>query len=238
MHRALALLVLLFAPFGLRAEPVTVFAAASLKPVLDRVLAAEAVEARAVYAGSSALARQIEAGAPADIFVSANLDWMDHLETGGHIAADSEVIVARNRLVLIAADPSEAALASIDDLPDGRIATALTDAVPAGIYARAALTHLGAWERLRPRLVEAQDVRAALRLALSGAVPYAIVYASDAFSAGLEPLFVFPGDSHPPIIYPAALTATAQDGAAELLDTIAEAGEAFAAAGFLPAEAP
>ena len=235
--RATILLLALLSGLPLRADPVTVFAAASLKPVLDEVLAEAPVETTAVFAGSSALARQIEAGAPADIFLSANPGWMDHLEAAGRIDAATRRDIARNRLVLVGA-PGSPKVAP-DDLAGKRIATALTASVPAGLYARDALTGLGLWEELRPSLVEAQDVRAALRLAVIGAVSYAIVYASDApTEPGVEVLFVFPDESHAPIVYPGALVIGADEDAAAVLDHIAAAREVFAAAGFRPPDPP
>ncbi|MDJ1009730.1 MAG: molybdate ABC transporter substrate-binding protein [Paracoccaceae bacterium] len=235
--RGLAVLLILCALPG-RAEPVTVFAAASLKPVLDSVLADWPGETVSVYGGSSALARQIEAGAPADIFISANADWMDHLVAGGAVPADSTLIIARNRLVLVAAAGAPpVGIDALAALAGARIAVALTDAVPAGVYAKAALTRFGVWEALRPTLVETQDVRAALRLAVTGAAPYAIVYASDAVgAAGVDVAVVFPENSHPPIVYLAGPTTDAGPGAAAVLAHIAASGDAFAAAGFLPPE--
>ncbi|SHI30903.1 molybdate ABC transporter substrate-binding protein [Wenxinia saemankumensis] len=221
---------------------ITVFAAASLGGVLDEVAAeytAGTGEAVAIsYAGSSLLARQIEAGAPADVFVSANPDWMDVLEEAGLVAARTELL--GNALVLVG--PAGAPALEIADLPaelgDGRLAVALTEAVPAGIYGRAALTSLGLWDALSGRLAETDNVRAALALVATGAAPYGIVYATD---AALEPrvaiLDRFPPESHAPITYPAA--ALTQAGAPFLAWLRGEAaGARFAAAGFtlLPGE--
>jgi len=234
MQRLLLAIAMMAAPLGLSAEPVTVFAAASLKPVLDVVLADAPVESRAVYAGSSALARQIVAGAPADVFISANLDWMAHVENEGRIVPGSDRVIATNRLVVVG-QPGSPPLdrSSLASLADGRVATALTEAVPAGIYARAALETLDLWDELRPSLVEAPDVRAALRLVMIGAVPNGIVYASDAHSAPeVEIRYVFPEDSHPPILYAGAVVTGAGAAARNVLDHIADADAAFLAAGF------
>jgi molybdate transport system substrate-binding protein len=182
---AMRLLVLIFSTLltacapgapGAPAAPLTVFAASSLKETLDDAGAVFArthgVPVRISYAASSALARQIEDGAPADVFVSADRDWMDVLERPGMVDAASRRDIAGNALVLIAPAgahlPTVVLRRGVDLRPalgrDGRIAVALASAVPAGRYARAALESLGAWATLRPRIVEAENVRAALLL--------------------------------------------------------------------------
>ena len=220
---------------------VTVFAAASLKNAMDDVAAAwgEVAGGRATvsYAGSSVLARQIEAGAPADVLVSANVEWMDALEEQGLIAAAMRVDLLGNALVLVAADGAPAI--ELRDLPralgDERLAMALYDAVPAGIYGRAALTSLGLWDAVAGRVAQATNVRAALALVATGEAPYGVVYATD---AAAEPrvrvVATFPPDSHPPIVYPAAAIATGGAEARAFLDFLQgpEADAAFRRHGF------
>lgn len=214
------------APSPARAdEPVVVFAAASLKNALDEASAAWARETgkeagkttRISYAGSNALAKQIEAGAPADLFVSADRAWMDYATANGTVRAESRVDLLRNAIVLIAPKGSgersgkAIALAPGLDLAGalagGRLAMGNVEAVPAGKYGRAALEKLGAWEGVKDRVAQAENVRAALLLVSRGEAPLGIVYATDAASdPGVEVVATFPEDSHPPIVYPAALT--------------------------------
>lgn len=203
------------------AGPVTVFAASSLKTALDEIAetyeAATGQEVALSFAGSSVLARQIQLGAPADIFVSANEAWMDVLADDGTIRAESRVDIVGNRLVLVgpgAVEPGDIAAA----LAEGRVAMALVDAVPAGIYGKAALEALGLWATVATRVVQADNVRAALAFVALGEVPLGIVYATD---AAVEPrvsvIATFPADTHPPIRYPAALTADARAEASDFL---------------------
>lgn len=201
------------------AAPITVFAAASLKESLDEAAAAytqaRGQSVRVSYAASSALARQIEQGAPADVFLSADLDWMDYLQQRKLIDAGSRRNLLGNRLVLIAAKTSAARPVSLKPgvdlrplLGEGRIALALTNSVPAGKYARAAFTSLGVWTALQPRVAEAENVRAALMLVARGEAPLGVVYASDARAEPkVRVLATFPADSHPPIVYPLARVA-------------------------------
>ncbi|ABY32845.1 molybdate ABC transporter substrate-binding protein [Methylorubrum extorquens] len=213
------LLAFTAAPLAARAadEPVVVFAAASLKNALDEAAAAWAKETggttRISYAGSNALAKQIEAGAPADLFISADLAWMDYAETNGTIRADSRVNLLRNAIVLVAAKGSglrvtlEPGTDLSVPLAGGRLALGNVEAVPAGKYGRAALEKLGAWDRVKGQLAQTENVRAALLLVSRGEAPLGIVYATDAASdPGVEVVATFPADSHPPIVYPAALT--------------------------------
>ncbi|MCV3273040.1 molybdate ABC transporter substrate-binding protein [Roseobacter sinensis] len=198
------------------AEPVTVFAAASLKTALDDIVTAfSAVSEEDVvvsYAGSSALARQISLGAPADIMISASADWMDWLEARNAIEADSRVEIASNRLVIVTQDALAPVAATAEELgarlSQGRIAMALVDAVPAGIYGKAALSHLGLWDKVASQVAQTDNVRAALALVATGAAAFGVVYATDAMA---EPrvavLAEFPPESHPRITYPAALVA-------------------------------
>lgn len=201
------------------AGDVTVFAAASLKDAMDDVAAAwqhaTGSTASVSYAGSSALARQIQAGAPADVFVSANVAWMDLLEGQGLLANDTRINLLGNALVLIAT--GEAPEMELSDLPsalgDERLAMALHEAVPAGIYGRAALTDLGIWDAVADRVAQTHNVRAALALVATGEAPFGVVYATD---AAAEPrvsvVATFPPETHPAITYPAAITADG-DGA-------------------------
>lgn len=207
-------------------RPVTIFAAASLKNALDAATAAyQAQTGGAVtisYAASSALARQIEAGAPADLFISADQDWMDHVAKAGLIQADSRVTLLGNRLVLIAkAGQPPGGITALPALlgPEGRLAMADTAGVPAGKYGKAALIHLGLWGNLSARVAQAENVRAALALVARGEAPAGIVYASDARAEpAVAIIATFPADSHPPIEYPAALLANAAPQAKRLLE--------------------
>lgn len=198
---------------GRAQSDLTVFAAASLKTVLDDI--AETYDGARInlsYGASSALARQIEYGAPAGVFISANPGWMDVLDQRGVLAADSRRDVLGNRLVLIAALAWQSDL-SLENTPDlatalgqGHLAMALVDAVPAGQYGKAALIHLGLWDQVRDRIAQADNVRAALRLVARGEAPLGIVYATDARAEpGVKVLYEFALSSHPPIIYPAAI---------------------------------
>jgi molybdate transport system substrate-binding protein len=206
-------------------ERLIVFAAASLKNAMDNVAAAYkveyGVEVAISYAGSSALARQIEHGAPADVFVSANLDWMEYLSQLGLTVKQSETRLLGNRIVLVAPAGSdvEATIAPGFDLAgilgDGRLAMANTDAVPAGIYGKAALQTLGVWDAVSAKVAQAENVRAALALVSTGEAPLGIVYQTDA-AADNDVRIVdrFPEDTHPPIVYPAAVLSYAANPAA------------------------
>jgi molybdate transport system substrate-binding protein len=206
-----------------------VFAAASLKTALDELLPAltqaAGVPVRASYAASSALARQIEAGAPADIYISADEDWMNYVAERHLIDDRSRVLLLGNRLVLIAPAGKKPALRIAPGFPlaaalgdDGRLAVADPTAVPAGKYARASLTTLGVWTQVEQRLAPAENVRAALRLVSTGEAPLGIVYGSDAIAdPGVVVVGTFPDDSHPPIHYPAAVLAKAGDAARRAL---------------------
>jgi molybdate transport system substrate-binding protein len=208
-----------------------VFAAASLTDALGEIGAEyETRMRRSVtfsFAASSVLARQIEAGARADLFVSADEEWMDYLQQRGLVAPQSRRDIAGNRLVLIALAESDVRV-DIDDavalgaaLGSGRLSIADPDIVPAGRYARASLEKLGAWKTVEGRLARAENVRVALAYVARGEAPLGIVYATD---ARIEPrvrvVAAFPASSHPPIRYPAALTRSASAHAADLLDFI------------------
>ncbi len=220
--RLAAALALTCAPLTLRADEVTVFAAASMTNAMGEIK--QAFEADTGHdlvvslAGSSALARQIQQGAPADIFISANPNWMDVLEQDGLLEHDSRFALLNNSLVLVAHGQNAGAM-QISELPeklgDGKLAMALVDAVPAGIYGKASLTTLGLWDSLAPRVAQTDNVRAALALVAIGEAPFGIVYATDAVAEdGVTVVATFPADSHPPIVYPAADIA-GRDTAAE-----------------------
>jgi molybdate transport system substrate-binding protein len=208
--------------------PLTVFAAASLKESMDAAAAAFRVgtgqDVRVSYAASSALARQIEQGAPADVFISADRDWMDELQNKSLIDAGTRHDLLGNTLVLIAPKDSAAkplTLRAGRDLTpllgrDGRIALALTASVPAGKYAKASFISLGMWDALQSRAAEAENVRAALLLVARGETPLGVVYGSDALAEPrVRVLATFPPSSHPEIVYPVArLRASAHPQAA------------------------
>jgi len=200
----------------------------------------------ASYAASSVLAKQIEAGAPADAFFSADLAWVDYLDERGLLERGSRRDVLGNSLVLIApADsPLRLSIAPGFDLTaalgEGRLATADPDSVPAGKYARAALTRLGVWQSVSDRLVRGENVRAALAYVARGEAPLGIVYQTDAQAEKrVRVVGVFPEDSHPPITYALALTVRARPEAARFADFLASeaARQIFTRHGFttLPA---
>ena len=225
---ALLLLAVICAAPSQAAAPAAplVLAAASLQEALTDAADAWARHGHPrpvlAFAASSALARQVEAGAPADLFISADREWIDQMATRGLLRPGTRADLAGNRLVLIAAAGSRLALrpapgfALAPALGTGRLAVADPDAVPAGIYARQALTSLGVWPQVAGRLARAENVRAALALVARGAAPLGVVYATDARA---EPrvavLGVFPAASHPPITYPLALLARATSPDAE-----------------------
>jgi len=216
-----ALFLLVLSTFGNAPEAqsgkVLVFAAASLKTALDEINAQwqGRTGKRAVvsYAASSALAKQIEQGAPADIFISADLDWMEYLAERKLIRPETRSDLLSNRLVLIAPKGTNLQvdikpgfpLASL--LGQGHLALANTDAVPAGKYSKAALEMLGVWELVKGRIAQAENVRAALLLVSRGEAPLGIVYESDAVSdPSVVAVGILPDATHPRIIYPIALT--------------------------------
>ncbi|MFO1160896.1 MAG: molybdate ABC transporter substrate-binding protein [Reyranellaceae bacterium] len=197
---------------------VVVFAAASLKNALDEIASTWSKDTgkptpRISYAASSALAKQMEQGAPADLFISADLDWMDYVQGKNLIKTDSRFNLLGNKIVLIA--PKDSKLSTVElkgadlakALAGGRLSMANVDAVPVGKYGKAALEKLGAWNDVKDHLAQAENVRAALLLVARGETPLGIVYATDAAAEpGVKIVGAFPADSHPPIIYPAALT--------------------------------
>ena len=219
--RCFLCLLLLALPADGRGEPraLTVFAAASLKESLDAAaedwtrLSGQPVVVS--FAASSALARQIEQGAPADVFISADAEWMDYLQRRQQIDPTTRFDLAANRLVLIAPATSSLAAVELTDreavlraLGEGRLAVAETASVPAGRYARQSLETLGLWEALEPRLAQGENVRAAMAFVARGEAPLGIVYATDALAEpGVRVIARFPADSHGRIIYPAARVA-------------------------------
>lgn len=227
-----------------QAEQINVFAAASLKTALDQIAAGWQAEtgneALIAYGGSSALARQIIEGAPADLFISASVEWMDQVEKAGLLQDGSRRDLLGNSLILIgggAAQPlAEWPADPVAMLDGGKLAMTLVDSVPAGQYGKQALESLGAWAALKPHVAQADNVRAALALVATGAVPYGITYASDAIAEPkVTAVYTFPEDSHDPITYPAALTSD-NPAAASFLEELSspEATEVFRANGFDP----
>lgn len=213
----LALFALLLAPAATAAErgPL-VMAAASLQESLTEAADAWAAKGHPKpvlsFAASSALARQLLAGAPADLFLSADEPWMDAVAKAGLLRANSRTTLLGNRLVLIAPVGSTVKLTPARGFPlaralgGGRLALADPDAVPAGKYAKAALTALGVWNGVAARVAPAENVRAAMALVERGAAPFGIVYATDArASRSVRVVGTFPASSHPPIRYPVAL---------------------------------
>ena len=205
------------------AEDVTVFAADSLKNALDDVAAtymAETSQSVLIsYAASNALAKQIEEAAPADIFFSADLAWMDYLEERNLIQKDTRVTLLGNEIVLVAPADSTATLTIGEGMDlvsllgaDGRLAMANVNSEPAGKYGKAALENLGVWPSVADRIVQAENVRAALALVAKGRAPLGIVYQTDANSEPkVKVVGTFPTDSHPAILYPAAITASSKN---------------------------
>lgn len=257
MRRSFFLLITagftLLATLGLtaqaRAEQITVFAAASLKTALDAVAATYSEDTgrnlTLSYAGSSALARQIDLGAPADLFISAHPQWMDMLERDEKIIAETRTPLLGNNLVLIA--PAEVPPPNAEDLNDlaaylaGRkIAMGMVNAVPAGIYGKAALEHLGQWNALAPHVAQTDNVRAALALVALQQAALGVVYGSDAQAEPrVQVLLRLSAESHPKITYPAAVIAGAHEQAArDFLTWLTQntAQQIFAKHGFTQAE--
>jgi molybdate transport system substrate-binding protein len=210
-------------------KTITVFAAASMKNALDDINAAytksTGVKVVTSYAASSALVKQIESGAPADVFASADLDWMEYGSQKKVIKDDTRINLLGNRLVLIA--PKDSKIGNVTIAPgfdlaklagDGRIATGDVRSVPVGKYAKAALEKLGGWTAAEPKFAMTDNVRAALTLVARGEAALGIVYETDAkVEPGVKIIGAFPADSHPAIVYPVALTVTAKPDAAPYL---------------------
>ncbi|SPF75544.1 Molybdate-binding periplasmic protein [Aliiroseovarius pelagivivens] len=232
------------------ADRITVFAAASLGGALDEVARAFEDDTghriALSFAGSSVLARQITLGAPADVFLSANADWMDVIEDAGLLADGSRRDFAGNALALIA-PAAQAAPTTLPETPEdfaaaldgGRISMALVDAIPAGQYGKAALTHLGLWDAAEPHVVQTDNVRAALALVALGEARLGVVYATDAQAEPkVRSVAPFPAETHPQITYPAAAIASGDVATASaFLDYLTGgAGQAILQShGFLPA---
>lgn len=239
-------LLIASAPSVAIAADITVFAAASLTDALNEINTAWTKEtshsAAISFAASSTLAKQIEAGGPADMFISADTEWMDYLDHRNLIQHRTRVDLLGNHLVLIApaASRTQIAIAPHFDLAgtlgNGRLAVADPDSVPAGKYAKASLTALGVWDSVANRLASAENVRMALKYVARGDAPFGIVYTTDAMS---EPQVriagTFPDATHPPIVYPVALTTNANALAREFLSylTSAHARAIFQKDGFV-----
>jgi len=231
-RRLSSLFLVLFLAIGLGLPaaaqgPVTIFAAASLKNALDRASAQYAKEtgtppAKISYAASSALARQIEQGAPADLFISADSDWMDYVATKNLVRAGTRVDLFTNHLALIAPQDSKAKLDIKRGFPlakalgEGRLAMAGPE-VPAGKYGEASLTALGVWDQVKDRTARGENVRAALQFVSRGEAPFGIVYDTDALAEpAVKIVGLFPDSSHPRIVYPGAALTTNPQAAAFL----------------------
>ncbi len=239
-----ALLFALLIPCPAVADDITIFAAASLKTALDQIAADWQAQrddtVTLVYGGTPTLAKQIEQGAPADIFIAASTDWMDYVADAGLLRAGTRRDIIGNQLVLIgpAGAPRVTLSPSLDlagMLGDGKLSMALVEAVPAGQYGKAALVSLGQWDAVAAQVVQAENVRMALGLVASGEAAFGIVYAADAFAEpGVSVIATFAADAHPDIVYPAALTATADPAALAFLDalTAPAAQVVFTANGF------
>lgn len=217
------------APTRAQEKTITLFVAASMKNAIDDINAAftkaTSIKTSASYGASSALAKQIENAAPADFFTSADLDWMDYLEQRKLIKDNTRVSLLGNKLVLIAPKDSKIGNVTIGQgfnlaklIGDGKITTGDVRAVPVGKYAKAALEQLGSWQAAESKFAMAENVRAALALVARGEAVLGIVYETDAkVEPGVKIVGAFPPDSHPPIVYPVALTSTAKPEAAQYL---------------------
>jgi len=211
------------------ADEILVFAAASLKNALDEAVMGYEQQGgdkvNVSYAASSALAKQLESGAPADIFISADLDWMDYAQQRNLIKPETRKNLLGNRLVLVAPASSGITVEIKPNFPlvsllkDGRLAMADPDTVPAGKYGKAALEKLGVWSSVEGKVARAENVRAALFFVSRQEAPLGIVYQTDAAAdRGVKIVAAFPEDTHPPIVYPIALSAASKDpGAVKFL---------------------
>ena len=226
-RRRLLISLAVMAPAVRAAEPVTIFAAASLSDVMRRVEPLLGAPVRFSFAASSTLARQIEQGAAAQIFISADEPWMDHLAKLGRVETASRRVLAGNRLVVVeagertSAAPAESIDALRAALGNGRIATGDPAHVPVGRYAEAALRSLSLWDAVSPRLARADNVRSALAFVERGEAGAGIVYATDAAASDkVRVLARFPASSHAPIVYPAALVAGADAAARAVFERL------------------
>lgn len=219
-HVLAALLAVAALPARAQGADVTVFAAASLKTVLDDIIrdygARSGKRVQASFAASSALARQIEQGAPADVVITADADWMDYLASRNIVRSDTRRDLLGNAIVVVAPFDGAGALelkpgVLKGTLKGGRLAMASVATVPAGRYGKAALEKLGLWSEVQGQVAEAENVRAALSFVARAEAPLGIVYATDAAAEPRVKIVArFPAGSHPPIVYPAALTASAK----------------------------
>jgi molybdate transport system substrate-binding protein len=229
------------------AKSVLVFGAASLTDVLDELgktfTTQTQVPIKSSLAASSVLAKQIEAGAPADVFFSADLEWMDYLDQRKLLRPGSRHDVVLNRLVLIAPVDSKVSVKItpgfdlVKALGDGKLVTGDPDSVPVGKYAHTALEKLGVWDKVSGRLVRAENVRSALAFVARGEAPLGIVYQTDALAEKrVRIVDVFPEDSHPPVTYPIALTTHASPEAQRFLEFVLSdaAKPIFRRYGFFP----
>ena len=238
--------ILCVQPGAARAEIITVFAASSLKETLEaagKIFTAQSgTDIRFSFASSSVLAKQIEAGAPVDLFASADLKWMDYLDEKKRIAHDTRINLLGNALVVVA--PQNSSLSAIEltneafskVLANSRLATGDVNSVPVGIYAKSALQKLGLWSLVEPKLAQADNVRAALAFVSRGEVELGIVYKTDALvEKSVKQIAVFPPESHEPIVYPFAVPTQSQsDAALKFLRFLGtpDAETIFSAAGF------
>jgi molybdate transport system substrate-binding protein len=253
MLRLCATLIAMCCGMPATAAEVTVFAAASLKTALDEIASGWQADTGATaviaYGGSAALARQIIAGAPADIFISAAPEWMDAAQAEGLLRPGTRTDLLGNRLVLIAHGAGVAPI-TLDQTTDlagllggGKLSMALLEAVPAGQYGKEALISLGLWDSVQASVAQSDNVRVALQLVALGEAPLGIVYASDAIAdqGRVSVIATFPDSSHRPIIYPAAIIAGSAAPEAEgFLDHLSSpaARAVFVAQGFVPLTAP
>jgi molybdate transport system substrate-binding protein len=233
--RFVAAMCLIVAPSFAAAADVTVFAAASLKEAMDeqakRFQASTGNKVVVSYGASNALAKQIDAAAPADLFISADAEWMDYLQQAMLVAPNARFDLLRNTLVLIAPSSSASTLKIAPGfglaaaLRNDKLAMANPDAVPAGKYGRSALEKLGVWRAVEKQVARAENVRAALALVSRGEAPFGIVYRTDALAdKGVKIVDTFPPGSHAPIVYPAAVLAASNSPAARpLLDYLRSA---------------
>lgn len=249
---AATVLLMAFATLGTAraadGKSIVVFAAASLTDVLGEIdkayTAKTGVEVKASFAASSALARQIENGAQAAVFFSADEEWMNYLAQRNLLQPKSRADVVGNRLVMIAPVDSTAKVnikkgfsVSKELGETGRLATGDPDSVPVGKYAQAALTNLGAWDAINPKLVRAENVRSALAYVARGEAPLGIVYETDAMAEKrVKIVGTFPADSHPPIRYPIATTTAATGDAVKYVEFVRskESAAVFRKYGFEP----
>lgn len=233
----IALLIGLATASAQAERAVTVFAAASLGGALEDIAQSYPSTVRFAYGGSGVMARQVAAGAPADVVILANTEWMEWLQAAGLLGAGTQAVVTSNRLVVIGPKGTQ----DIETLHNltillakGRLAMGHRSGVPAGVYARQWMQTAGLWKTLEPRLAETDNVRAALALVARGQAPLGVVYASDAQAEpAVRVVYDIPQESHDPILYPAA--ALTPEGAAFLAHLLTPtAARVFETRGFVP----